>query len=52
MGHPINRILVTSKMSIVLSHDSANLKTFAFDTNLGMEMLYFAFAQTTQAAMA
>jgi len=39
MEHPINCILVTNKMSIVLSHDKANLKPFAFVTNLGIEML-------------
>jgi hypothetical protein len=52
MEHPINCILVTSKKSIVLSHDSASLKTFAFVTDLAMEMLYFAFAQNTEAAVA
>lgn len=39
MEHSINCILLTSKMSIVLSHDNANFKTFAFITNLGIEML-------------
>lgn len=39
MEQPTNCILLTGKMSIVLSHDNANLKTFAFITNLGIEIL-------------
>lgn len=39
MEHPTNCILVARKMSIFLSHDNANLKTFAFVTNLGIEIL-------------
>lgn len=39
MECPSSFILVSSKTSIVLSRDNANLKPFAFVTNLGIEML-------------
>lgn len=38
MRHPINCVYVTSKMSIVPSHDKVNLRPFAIVTNLGIWM--------------